>query len=376
MDLRSHRWLLIFIIPIGIAAAMPSPAWAPDLRHRDAVPVPSCPGSIVSEKPFIESSRLRMPFGSPGAAADRFVGFAAMSALSYGGAAPACQRPALDRRTQEALSKLLADKGWRAVSGDFLPICEDATGLFYRAWVHGADDLDTKTVVLAFRGTDDRRDWRSNLRVILRPREDQYSGARAAARKLVAEMEKAYPGQTLTFIATGHSLGGGLAQHVLYDQPKRFLQAVGFNSSPVSAKGDVSKANRKEACTCREELDAEARIYRVYETHEVLEIVGKGWRNRNTPTPLDRHEHEVAFDFDSGNPIRQHSMAGLAMRLAELAGKHRARRRSGRSGGDAQADWYRGVDACTPRFEREQQAACRGEGRDLWEKLFGSDCPS
>lgn len=317
-----------------------------------------------------------MKLKAPAAAADRFAGFAAMSALSYIGAAPACQRPALDRRTQEALSKLLADKGWRAVSGDYLPTCEDATGLFYRAWIHGADDPERKTVAIAFRGTDDRRDWTSNLRSILRPREDQYSGARAAARKLVAEMKKAYPGQTLTFFATGHSLGGGLAQHVLYDQPTRFLQAVGFNSSPVSAKGDVSTENRKEACTCREDLNAEARIYRVYETNEVLEIVGKGWRNRSTPTPLNRHEHEVAFDFDSGSPIRQHSMAGLAMRLAALAGKHRAWLRSERSQDNAQSDWYRGVDACTPRFEQGQQAACRGEGQDLWEKLFGSDCPS
>ncbi len=317
-----------------------------------------------------------MSLEAPAAAADRFAGFAAMSALSYVGAAPTCQRPALDRRTQGILSKLLENKGWRAVTGDFLPTCEDPTGLFYRVWVHGADDPKRKTVVIAFRGTDDRRDWESNLRAILKPREDQYGGARAAARKLVAAMEKAYPGQTLTFIATGHSLGGGLAQHVLYDQPTRFLQAVGFNSSPVSAKGDVSRGNRKEACTCRPELNAEARIYRVYETNEVLEIVGKGWRNRNTPTPLDRHEHEIAFDFDSGNPIRQHSMAGLAMRLAEGAGKGKGRGRSERSHGKARADWYRGADACTPRFEREQEAACRGEGLDLFEKLFGSDCPS
>lgn len=317
-----------------------------------------------------------MSLKTPAAAADRFVSFAAMSALAYVGAAPKCQRPALDRRTQSALSGVLKKRRWRGVTGDFMPVCEDGTGMFYRAWIHGDDDPNRKTIAIAFRGTDDLRDWKSNLRPILKPSEDQYSGARAAARQLVREMEKAYEGQLLTFIATGHSLGGGLAQHVLYDQPTLFKQAVGFNSSPVAGKDDISKGDRKEACTCRKNLGTEARIYRVYETNEVLNIVAEAWRNRNTPTPLDRHEHEVAFDFDSGNPIRQHSMAALAMQLTQMAAHEKGRSHATRSRGIERAKWYAGVDACTARFEREQRAACLGEGFDLWEKLFGSDCPS
>jgi pimeloyl-ACP methyl ester carboxylesterase len=373
---QSLRWFLILTILAGTVTGMSAPAWAPDPGHRDAHAVPSCPGLISGNLPLIESSRLRMSFKAPAAAADRFVSFAAMSALAYVGAAPKCQRPSLDRGTQEILSTVLAAKGWRAVTGEFMPTCEDATGLFYRAWVHGADNPSRKTIAIAFRGTDDRRDWKSNLRAILRPSEDQYGGARSAARKLVEEMTKAHEGQSITFVATGHSLGGGLAQHVLYDQPRRFRQAVGFNSSPISGKGDVSKRDRKEACTCREDLNAEARIYRVYESNEMLDIVGKGLRNRTTPTPLDRHEHEIAFDFDTGNPIRQHSMVALAMRLTKMAGREKGQGLVVRGNGTEVLKWYRGVDTCTARFERGQRAACRGEGFDLWEKLFGSDCPS
>lgn len=69
-------------------------------------------------------------------------------------------------------------------------------------------------------------------------------------------------------------------------------------------------------------------------------------------------------------------MAALAMRLAQMASQEKTRGPANRPNGTDRPKWYRGGGRCTARFEREQQAACRGEGFDLWEKLFGSDCPS
>lgn len=80
--------------------------------------------------------------------------------------------------------------------------------------------------VLAFSGTDEPKDWLTNLRQGLGFEDAQYNQAIAVARQA-----KAAFGQDL--VITGHSLGGGLAVAAAYaaDAP-----AVTFNASGVHSK--------------------------------------------------------------------------------------------------------------------------------------------
>lgn len=80
--------------------------------------------------------------------------------------------------------------------------------------------------VLAFSGTDEPKDWLTNLRQGLGFEDAQYNQAMAVARQA-----KAAFGQDL--VITGHSLGGGLAVAAAYaaDAP-----AVTFNASGVHGK--------------------------------------------------------------------------------------------------------------------------------------------
>jgi pimeloyl-ACP methyl ester carboxylesterase len=73
------------------------------------------------------------------------------------------------------------------------------------------------------------------------------------------------------FITTGHSLGGGLAQHMLYSFPDHVEQAIVFDPSSVTAYADVDHTNQVQACACEIPalqqsgflIEPEARILRV-----------------------------------------------------------------------------------------------------------------
>jgi hypothetical protein len=162
---------------------------------------------------------------------------------------------------------------------------------------------------------------------------------------MVTFFETEYAGTAITFYSTGHSLGGGLAQHVLYDQPDQFLQAFPFDPSPVEALRDVPRTSRKKACTCVDDLPAhEARIYRIYESGEVLNYVRTFLREQKW---LRRHIQEVAFDFNTGNPFTQHSMNVLASNLAALS----------RDAVPEEISWF---DAeCAGKFREAQRQGCR-----------------
>jgi Putative lipase essential for disintegration of autophagic bodies inside the vacuole len=111
------------------------------------------------------------------------------------------------QRRDPAIAAQPLPAGWHALDGNEL----------LRAGIHPADLSDAKSgfdaalyrneqglVVLAFNGTDQGRDWRSNLRQGLGLTDVQYDQAIA----LTSKAQQAF-GQDL--VLSGHSLGGGLA---------------------------------------------------------------------------------------------------------------------------------------------------------------------
>lgn len=82
---------------------------------------------------------------------------------------------------------------------------------------------DLLSVLVAFRGTDisDVGDWISNLSWITYwlPFPNQYDQARDVFRDIRRRARQAAGDRKVTFVTTGHSLGGGLAQHIAFGFP-------------------------------------------------------------------------------------------------------------------------------------------------------------
>jgi len=96
-------------------------------------------------------------------------------------------------------------------------------------------DEQNGVVILAFRGTiaSEFIDWYSNFSWItgILPFKNHYDSARIAMIDIRTYLDEKYPGKNFAFIATGHSLGGALAQHVAAGFP--CTQAVVFDTSFV-----------------------------------------------------------------------------------------------------------------------------------------------
>jgi len=90
-------------------------------------------------------------------------------------------------------------------------------------------------ILIAFRGTEFTSigDWYSNLSLLtqLIPIKNQYDYAREAVAEIRAKANAVQGSKKLTFVTTGHSLGGGLAEHIAYAFP--CTSAVVFDSSFV-----------------------------------------------------------------------------------------------------------------------------------------------
>lgn len=159
------------------------------------------------------------------------------------------------KRVRFDLNKL----GWQQVDLDGEPTDKPAkihkmSGLAYSIY----EKVGTNKVVFAFRGTDSKRDYLwANFSVP--PFNFQYRQARKAIKKYLAENSHK------NVVATGHSLGGGLALSVSV----RFgIKAFAFDPSPrvFDGVGDVHKP-------------AERVI--VYQKGEILKLVRKLWKKDN-----------------------------------------------------------------------------------------------
>lgn len=307
------------------------------------------------DEPRIRSPGVRMLLGDQAAVGARLADYAVMSAYAYVEDKNCGNTAKLDPGVVDALGRKLRASQWeRVTAAEFVPPCEDELGLFYQVWKR--ETAASVEVVMAFRGTLDFKDWwYGNLYWFRRFFTDnhQYARAREHSEKVIRFFESHKTAQkALKFYATGHSLGGGLAQAVLYERPDKFIQAYAFDPSSATAFTSRTDKTPFAPCAC-DAGDPEPRIYRIYESYEILSNLRIVHKFFFAP---DAWVNEVRFNYARGNLVAQHSMARLALTLAE--------KQSSAPAASYARPWYSAkVAECTGKFLASLQQACSAGGR-------------
>jgi pimeloyl-ACP methyl ester carboxylesterase len=185
--------------------------------------------------------------------------------------------------------------------------CFNQRGLYYETYVYEARDPQGSPrlteAVISIRGTE-LRDWhdmKANASGIVDFDETEYT----IARDRIAALIKALVLNGIESIyLTGHSLGGGIAQHIAFIS-KDVKETFAFNPSPVT--------NWMRLCKTTADLNWDPKINRIYQGKEVLAYV------RNVTTRFNSElywRNDFRFGFVEANAVVSHSMNNLACQLA------------------------------------------------------------
>lgn len=209
----------------------------------------------------------------------------------------------------------LHKKHWRCESGHVGPYgCKQGTrrcvdGLEYHVWRRGCSEA-----VIAFRGTDFNEigDWLSNFRwFVSRSLFDQYDQVQEAVPDIVDHIYRSGC-RPSTIIATGHSLGGGLAQHAAYSDDRiRYVYA--FDPSPVTAFFAIPIPDRSAATK-------DLGIDRIYQSGEILSLPRYLVSGVFPSSPCQPRVRIVRFATVLGaSLIERHRIRNMTKGLTELA---------------------------------------------------------
>lgn len=197
------------------------------------------------------------------------------------------------------------------------PACLDQAGLYYETYVH-VDKLGAiDEAVIAFRGTENRwgqyfDDWSANLVAALGFEPRQHALVRSHIPTLVGRIiaQSNAPSRPIKIYATGHSLGGGLAQEAGYLRPE-ILEAFTFNTSPVT---NWSYLRRHKAVANDYPI-----FHRIYNGGEFLEVP----RFISTTFTAARFgRHDIGLQFTERKSFSGHGMSIIACSFADLIASH------------------------------------------------------
>ncbi|MDO1475518.1 lipase family protein [Comamonas thiooxydans] len=229
--------------------------------------------------------------------------------------------------TCEAPEKELWKAGWKRISPIWPAPSDEIYSVLQRTHtrVQVWENRDQRILAISFGGTDGRIDWRSNLRWFIPESEDEYSiVAKRVSQDFVNEFKKraqqpenAYL-RNMKLHATGHSLGGGLAQQFAYALPAdpdgvvpRVSRVYAFDSSPVTGHGDVAET------TLAANVEG-MQIDRIYERGEILAAARAFTGLFLVPSSKNPSIRGVRYMFFWKSPIgavSSHSMPRLACHL-------------------------------------------------------------
>lgn len=231
------------------------------------------------------------------------------------------------RKTVSGWIGYLNARGWECRFGVYglncppqMRDCHPVGGLEFNVW-RRMQGGRCREAVIAFRGTDrhDLGDWTSNLRWLyrLQPKFDQYAQVQFHISTIVAHVA-ANGCQGALFVATGHSLGGGLAQQAAYADGNALIRYVyAFDPSPVTGFFDVS-------AMVRDKSTDGLGVDRAFEQGEILALPRLIIENIYPPAPCKPRVRIVRFNVLSGLGIAQHSISGLTKQLQAVGSERGA----------------------------------------------------
>ena len=202
-------------------------------------------------------------------------------------------------------------------------------GLYMEVW---EKTVSPPLIAVAFRGTEffSWSDWMSNFRWFswllrfLPTYKDQYTVvAQETGKEILENLKKRIETgrdhyKNVRIITTGHSLGGGLAQHLAYSLPEirasggtlpRVSNVYAFDPSPVTGWYSVRTDLRT--------LNAQGlEIDRIFEHGEILAYARLIIGYLNPPSAKDPAIRQIRYNFvESINPFSSHSMRLIACAL-------------------------------------------------------------
>lgn len=188
---------------------------------------------------------------------------------------------------------------------------EPLGGLGVQVWVRRGHPCSEAAIV--FRGTDGRSadDWLSNLRWLLRvvPFYDQYDQVADYTPDFISrlEQESCFQRGRTRIVAIGHSLGGGLAQHAAFRDP-RIRQVTAIDPSFVTGTETLDWDDVKR--------NAEGLgIDRLYEHGEILAYPRFVLRQLSPLPTCDPLIRTIRLNTIQGSALDRHSLASMTTAL-------------------------------------------------------------
>lgn len=200
-------------------------------------------------------------------------------------------------------------KKWSQVKTPNTYACvNEESGLFYETYIFINATGIIEEAVIAFRGTEDLIDWKTNLSAIFGIQPKQYEQASNYLKNLISSLKNLNPDNqpNIRIYAVGHSLGGGLAQQAGY-QFREILKVFTFNTSPVTNWTHLRLQGLVE-----QEYPT---IYRIYHGGEILEKL-RFFTTSFTSTSYRRYD--VGIQFQPRADIKGHSMKIFTCGFAAL----------------------------------------------------------